>query len=58
MVLCPLSVIDGWESEIVKFTPKLKVVRYVGEKEHRRSLRKMMYDHVKDHLSVSNVGKG
>ncbi|KAK8481637.1 hypothetical protein V6N12_033742 [Hibiscus sabdariffa] len=54
VVLCPLSVTDGWVSEIVKFTPKLEVLRYVGEKEHRRSLRKTIYEHVKD-KSLNNA---
>ncbi|TYI15073.1 hypothetical protein ES332_A08G162700v1 [Gossypium tomentosum] len=54
LVLCPLSVTDGWVSEIVKFTPKLEVLRYVGDKEHRRSLRKTIYEHVKE-KSSSNV---
>ncbi|KAG5231150.1 chromodomain-helicase-DNA-binding protein [Salix suchowensis] len=45
LVLCPLSVTDGWVSEIAKFTPKLKVLRYIGEKEPRRSLRKTIYEH-------------
>ncbi|XP_031398610.1 probable helicase CHR10 isoform X3 [Punica granatum] len=53
LVLCPLSVTDGWVSEVFKFAPKLKVLKYVGEKEYRRSLRKIMYDHVKDHSSHS-----
>ncbi|XP_061961830.1 probable helicase CHR10 isoform X2 [Populus nigra] len=55
LVLCPLSVTDGWVSEIEKFTPKLKVLRYVGEKEHRRSLRKTIHEHVKESPSSSNV---
>ncbi|KAK8709149.1 hypothetical protein V6N13_060179 [Hibiscus sabdariffa] len=54
VVLCPLSVTDGWVSEIVKFTHKLEVLRYVGEKEHRRSLRKTIYEHVKD-KSLNNA---
>ncbi|XP_073260480.1 probable helicase CHR10 isoform X3 [Populus alba] len=55
LVLCPLSVTDGWVSEIDKFTPKLKVLRYVGEKEHRRSLRKTIHEHVKESPSSSDV---
>ncbi|XP_024010779.1 probable helicase CHR10 [Eutrema salsugineum] len=47
LVLCPLSVTDGWVSEINRFTPKLDVLRYVGDKDCRRNLRKSMYDHVK-----------
>ncbi|XP_011033033.1 PREDICTED: chromodomain-helicase-DNA-binding protein 1-like isoform X3 [Populus euphratica] len=55
LVLCPLSVTDGWVSEIAKFTPKLKVLRYVGEKEHRRTLRKTIHEHVKEIPSSSDV---
>ncbi|KAG6747920.1 hypothetical protein POTOM_047811 [Populus tomentosa] len=55
LVLCPLSVTDGWVSEIDKFTPKLKVLRYVGEKQHRRSLRKTIHEHVKESPSSSDV---
>ncbi|XP_057999585.1 probable helicase CHR10 isoform X2 [Hevea brasiliensis] len=54
LVLCPLSVTDGWVSEMAKFTPKLKVLRYVGDKEHRRSLRKTLYEHVKEHPSSTD----
>ncbi|CAH8330357.1 unnamed protein product [Eruca vesicaria subsp. sativa] len=53
VVLCPLSVTDGWVSEINRFTPNLEVVRYVGDKDCRRELRKVMYDHV-----VSKSSKG
>ncbi|KAF8099698.1 hypothetical protein N665_0238s0027 [Sinapis alba] len=45
LVLCPLSVTDGWVSEINRFTPKLEVLRYVGDKDRRRGLRKLMHDH-------------
>ncbi|KAJ0112965.1 hypothetical protein Patl1_00154 [Pistacia atlantica] len=51
LVLCPLSVTDGWVLEMAKFTPKLKVLKYVGEKEHRRSIRKTMYEQVKEKSS-------
>lgn len=53
VVLCPLSVTDGWISEMEKFAPKLKVLRYVGEKDHRRSLRKIIYEQVKEQSDVS-----
>ncbi|KAL6558267.1 putative helicase chr10 [Orobanche minor] len=46
LVLCPLSVTDGWESEIANFAPNLKLIRYVGEKEHRRKLRREMHEYV------------
>lgn len=58
VVLCPLSVTDGWVSEMAKFTPKLKVLRYVGDKEHRRNLRKALYEHVKEHPSSTDVSFG
>ncbi|XP_057981488.1 probable helicase CHR10 isoform X2 [Malania oleifera] len=53
LVLCPLSVTDGWVSEIANFTPKLRVLSYVGDKEHRCSLRKTVYEHVKKEQSSS-----
>ncbi|PRQ57238.1 putative DNA helicase chromatin remodeling SNF2 family [Rosa chinensis] len=55
LVLCPLSVTDGWVSEMENFAPKLKFVRYVGDKEYRRSLRRTIYEHVKVHSSVSDM---
>ncbi|KAL0007673.1 hypothetical protein SO802_009175 [Lithocarpus litseifolius] len=54
LVLCPLSVTDGWVSEVVKFAPNLEVLRYVGDKEHRRSLRWTMHEHVKEQSSSCN----
>lgn len=47
VVLCPLSVTDSWMSEVANFTPKLRLLRYVGEKEHRRKLRWEMYEYIK-----------
>ena len=55
MVLCPLSVTDGWVSEMDRFSPKLKVLRYVGDKEQRRSFRRNIYDQVKDQPSKYDV---
>ncbi|KAJ4957279.1 hypothetical protein NE237_014062 [Protea cynaroides] len=55
LVLCPLSVTDGWVSEIANFCPKLRVLRYIGEKETRRNLRKTMYEHVKQQSSPSGL---
>jgi SNF2 family DNA or RNA helicase len=55
VVLCPLNVTNGWISEIVKFSPNLKVLQYVGEKEHRRSLCRAMYEHVKGQSSSYNI---
>lgn len=58
VVLCPLSVTDGWVSEVANFAPKLRVLRYVGDKEHRRSLRRIIYEHVKEQSSNSDVSYG
>ncbi|RLN15743.1 hypothetical protein C2845_PM02G40470 [Panicum miliaceum] len=46
VVLCPLSVTDGWLSEFSKFCPSLRLLHYVGDKVHRRDLRRTLYDHV------------
>ncbi|KAF8780320.1 hypothetical protein HU200_001420 [Digitaria exilis] len=46
LVLCPLSVTDGWISEFSKFCPSLRVLQYVGDKVHRRDLRTTLYEHV------------
>uniref|UniRef100_A0A9I9DRE4 Helicase CHR10 n=1 Tax=Cucumis melo TaxID=3656 RepID=A0A9I9DRE4_CUCME len=54
VVLCPLSVTDGWVSEIVKFAPCLKVLQYVGDKETRRNARRRMFEHATEQ-PVSDV---
>nr|CAB3502322.1 unnamed protein product [Digitaria exilis] len=56
LVLCPLSVTDGWISEFSKFCPSLRVLQYVGDKVHRRDLRTTLYEHVqRTKSSHSNV---
>ena len=45
-MLCPLSVTDGWLAEFSKFCPSLRLLHYVGDKVHRRDLRRTLYDHV------------
>ncbi|EXB89101.1 Chromodomain-helicase-DNA-binding protein 1-like protein [Morus notabilis] len=55
VILCPLSVTDGWVSEMDRFAPKLRVLRYVGDKEHRRSLRRTVYEQVKEQSSQNDV---
>ncbi|XP_026427222.1 probable helicase CHR10 [Papaver somniferum] len=44
LVICPLSVTDGWVSEVAKFCPKLRVLRYVGDKEVRLDLRRKAFE--------------
>jgi hypothetical protein len=46
VVLCPLSVTDGWLSEFSKFCPSFRVLQYVGDKLHRRDLRRYIYEDV------------
>ncbi|XP_076956244.1 putative helicase CHR10 isoform X1 [Bidens hawaiensis] len=55
LILCPLSVTDGWITEITKFSPKLKVLRYVGDKQCRRALRREMYENVTKQSSSPSV---
>ncbi|QCE10903.1 SWI/SNF-related matrix-associated actin-dependent regulator of chromatin subfamily A member 5 [Vigna unguiculata] len=55
VVICPLSVTEGWVLEIVKFTPKLTVLKYVGDKENRCNLRMKIREHVARQSSTMNV---
>ncbi|KAL7590939.1 hypothetical protein Lser_V15G31830 [Lactuca serriola] len=55
LILCPLSVTDGWVSEVNQFAPKLTILRYVGDKQHRRTLRREMFEHVQKQSSPPNV---
>ncbi|KAJ0026196.1 hypothetical protein Pint_06782 [Pistacia integerrima] len=50
-----IDMTDGWLLEMAKFTQKLKVLKYVGEKEHRCSLHKIMYKQVKEKSSSFDV---
>ncbi|TVU48703.1 hypothetical protein EJB05_08348, partial [Eragrostis curvula] len=54
LVLCPLSVTDGWLSEFSKFCPSLRVMQYVGDKMHRRDLRRIMYEDVQKPSATSD----
>ncbi|CAA6656166.1 unnamed protein product [Spirodela intermedia] len=45
LILCPLSVTDGWMHEFSKFCPSLKILRYVGDKAFRCGLRRMLCEH-------------
>ncbi|GAB2224300.1 hypothetical protein Drorol1_Dr00005053 [Drosera rotundifolia] len=55
LVLCPLSVTEGWLSEFEKFSPKLRVLKYTGDKEQRRCLRAAIFQHVDAQLSASDA---
>ncbi|CAN4111826.1 unnamed protein product [Withania somnifera] len=51
LVQCPLSVTDGWMSEMANFGPKLRVLSYTVEKEHRCNLRRNIYERVNKEAS-------
>lgn len=53
LVLCPLSVTDGWMSEMANFAPKLRVLSYTGDKEHRCNLRRKIYESMNREASVA-----
>lgn len=55
VVLCPLSVTDGWMAEMANFAPKLRVLSYTGEKEHRRNLRRKIYEHMNKEASDVSI---
>ncbi|XP_077235394.1 SNF2 domain-containing protein / helicase domain-containing protein [Tasmannia lanceolata] len=55
LVLCPLSVTEGWVSEFANFCPTLRVLKYVGGKGHRCGLRRAIYERVKQHSSSTHV---
>ncbi|KAK1306648.1 putative chromatin-remodeling complex ATPase chain [Acorus calamus] len=54
LVLCPLSVTEGWVSEFAKFCPVLRILKYVGDKGFRRDLRRSVFEHVKQQCPPSN----
>ncbi|CAH1786967.1 unnamed protein product [Owenia fusiformis] len=39
IVLCPLSVINNWQTEIARFAPCLRLQSYLGDKDSRQDLR-------------------
>lgn len=39
LVVCPLSVIDSWISEVSKWAPNLTILKYHGTQEDRRTLK-------------------
>ncbi|KAK1286148.1 putative chromatin-remodeling complex ATPase chain [Acorus calamus] len=55
LVLCPLSVTEGWVSEFAKFCPVLRILKYVGDKGFRRDLRRSVFEHVKQQSPPSNI---
>ncbi|KAL8142228.1 hypothetical protein V2J09_015260 [Rumex salicifolius] len=56
VVLCPLSVTDSWVSEIKKYASKLRVLRYIGDKEHREALHRNIYEHMQSHSISTATG--
>lgn len=56
VVICPLSVTEGWALEMARFAPKLRVMRYTGNKEERAELRQSICKLVNDQASPARVG--
>jgi SNF2 family DNA or RNA helicase len=46
LVLCPLSVINNWQSELTRFAPAMKVLSYCGGKDERERQRESVTEHV------------
>lgn len=44
LVVVPASLSFNWVHEISKFTPSMRVIKYVGDKEERRLLRRRIMD--------------
>ena len=56
VVICPLSVTEGWALEMARFAPDLRVLRYVGNKEEREGLRQKICEHVNEQAPQARVG--
>ncbi|KAI3780962.1 hypothetical protein L2E82_10959 [Cichorium intybus] len=53
LILCPLSVTDGWVSEVNQFAPKFTVLRYVGDKQCQRKWKTVVLDQLLQNLCSS-----
>lgn len=42
LVVCPLSILETWLTEIEKWTPELRAVKYHGEFEQRDAVKQMI----------------
>lgn len=42
MVVVPSSVLDNWDSELQKFCPSLKTVKYHGSQKERANIRQSL----------------
>lgn len=56
MVICPLSVTEGWALETARFAPHLRVLRYVGNKEEREGFRQRVSGYVNVQAPAARVG--
>jgi SNF2 family DNA or RNA helicase len=46
VIVCPLSLVENWSNEFAAFSPKLKVVRWVGSTEDRDAVKKAIVEHI------------
>ncbi|XP_065892694.1 chromodomain-helicase-DNA-binding protein 1-like isoform X2 [Dysidea avara] len=44
LVVCPLSVMNNWQEELLRFTPSLKVINMLGSKEEREEKRQAILE--------------
>ncbi|KAL0481401.1 chromodomain-helicase-DNA-binding protein 1 [Acrasis kona] len=42
LVVCPLSLVQNWELEFQKFTPSIKVFKYLGNKDKREEMQNQL----------------
>lgn len=42
LVICPLTTVENWNSEITTFCPKLKCLKYIGSQTEREEIQKEM----------------
>eukprot|EP00899_Mesostigma_viride_P017412 jgi/Mesvir1/25672/Mv01886-RA.1 len=47
LLICPLSVLTGWQQEFARFAPALRLLTYHGDQAHRDALRTQICSHVK-----------
>lgn len=56
LVVCPLSILETWLTEIEKWTPDLRAVKYHGTFEQRDAVKKMMSVQKKPSIFRTSTG--
>eukprot|EP00898_Chlorokybus_atmophyticus_P000294 jgi/Chlat1/1265/Chrsp115S01665 len=47
LVVCPVSVVDVWEGELMRWAPHVRRLKYVGDRLHRYRLREALVKHIR-----------